>query len=56
MVGPTTLTMGFALHSADVTDLLERPSADAEEVTREDDRLTLWLRPFEPVTLRLGRS
>ncbi|WP_052852878.1 alpha-mannosidase [Streptomyces avicenniae] len=45
----TTLTAGFPLAGAVVTDLLERPLADAPEVT--DGRLTL--RPFQILTLRL---
>jgi alpha-mannosidase len=51
-----TLTVDFPFDSVEATDLLERPSAEAEEVTREGDQLTLRLRPFELVTLRFGRS
>jgi alpha-mannosidase len=51
-----TLTVGFPFDSVQVTDLLERPPADAEEVIREGEQLTLRLRPFELVTLRFGRS
>ncbi|MGH1551455.1 glycosyl hydrolase-related protein [Streptomyces sp. L7] len=39
--------------SVEVTDLLERPSSDAGEVTREGEQLALRLRPFELVTLRV---
>jgi alpha-mannosidase len=51
-----TLTVDFPFDSVEATDLLERPSADAEEVTREGGQLALRLRPFELVTLRFGRS
>ncbi|MGQ4388457.1 alpha-mannosidase [Streptomyces sp. SAS_270] len=50
-----TLTAGFELAAVTVTDLLERPLADAVAPERDGDRLTLRLRPFELVTLRLAR-
>ncbi|NED93841.1 alpha-mannosidase [Phytoactinopolyspora alkaliphila] len=49
------LTAGFPVTSATVTDLLERPFA-GEELTVEDGAVRLRLRPFQVVTLRLGRS
>ncbi|OIJ86663.1 alpha-mannosidase [Streptomyces monashensis] len=51
-----TLTAGFEVADVTVTDLLERPLADSEPPTREGERITLRLRPFELVTLRLRRS
>ncbi|MER5467657.1 glycoside hydrolase family 38 C-terminal domain-containing protein [Streptomyces sp. NPDC002685] len=51
-----TLTAGFALGEVTVTDLLERPLADATEPERDGDRISLRLRPFELVTLRLTRG
>ncbi|MFS8197702.1 alpha-mannosidase [Streptomyces sp. CWNU-52B] len=51
-----TLTAGFDVESVTVTDLLERPLADATEPERDGNRLTLKLRPFELVTLRLKRA
>ncbi|MFF3483136.1 alpha-mannosidase [Streptomyces sp. NPDC002701] len=51
-----TLTAGFDLGSVTVTDLLERPLADAATPERDGNRLTLQLRPFELVTLRLKRA
>ncbi|MFE9680013.1 alpha-mannosidase [Streptomyces sp. NPDC006285] len=50
------LTAGFDLGSVTVTDLLERPLADAATPERDGNRLTLQLRPFELVTLRLKRA
>ncbi|GAB2966587.1 glycoside hydrolase family 38 C-terminal domain-containing protein [Streptomyces pseudoechinosporeus] len=49
-----SLTPGFALESAVVTDLLERPVTDQDscEVTESGD-LRLRLRPFQILTLRL---
>ncbi|MFE1798053.1 alpha-mannosidase [Streptomyces sp. NPDC059517] len=51
-----TLTAGFDVDSVTVTDLLERPIADATEPERDGNRMTLKLRPFELVTLRLRRA
>ncbi|MFG2522072.1 alpha-mannosidase [Streptomyces sp. NPDC048527] len=50
------LTAGFEVAAATATDLLERPLADAADPVREGDRITLSLRPFELVTLRLKRA
>ncbi|MFE9095851.1 alpha-mannosidase [Streptomyces sp. NPDC007264] len=50
-----TLTADFEVAAAVATDLLERPLADAPAPHREGDRITLRLRPFELVTLRLKR-
>ncbi|MFD3475335.1 alpha-mannosidase [Streptomyces sp. NPDC058695] len=51
-----TLTAGFEVAAAAATDLLERPLADAADPERDGDRITLALRPFELVTLRLKRA
>ncbi|WP_409061116.1 alpha-mannosidase [Streptomyces sp. SYP-A7185] len=51
-----TLTAGFPVGSVEVTDLLERPLADAGAPERAGDAVTLKLRPFELVTLRLTRA
>ncbi|MFE6960449.1 alpha-mannosidase [Streptomyces sp. NPDC057696] len=51
-----TLTAGFEIAAAAATDLLERPLADAADPERDGDRITLTLRPFELVTLRLKRA
>lgn len=51
-----TLTAGFEVGDVTVTDLLERPLADAAAPRRDGDRVTLSLRPFELVTLRLTRA
>ncbi|MFF1685299.1 alpha-mannosidase [Streptomyces sp. NPDC058254] len=51
-----TLTAGFEVAAAAATDLLERPLADATDPERDGDRITLSLRPFELVTLRLKRA
>ncbi|MFF3941454.1 alpha-mannosidase [Streptomyces phaeofaciens] len=51
-----TLTTGFDLAGATVTDLLERPLAEAVAPRVEGDRITVRLRPFELVTLRLRRG
>jgi alpha-mannosidase len=51
-----TLTAGFEVGSVTVTDLLERPLPDATAPDRDGNRLTLRLRPFELVTLRLTRA
>ncbi|MFG2309323.1 alpha-mannosidase [Streptomyces sp. NPDC048566] len=51
-----TLTMGFAFEDVTVTDLLERPLADAVEPERDEARVRVSLRPFELVTLRFRRA
>jgi alpha-mannosidase len=51
-----TLTAGFGVGDVTVTDLLERPLTDAATPRRDGDRVTLSLRPFELVTLRLTRA
>ncbi|MFG3023310.1 alpha-mannosidase [Streptomyces sp. NPDC048254] len=48
-----TLTTGFEIAGVGVTDLLERPLPDTPE--RAGNRVTVRLRPFELVTLRLAR-
>ncbi|MGV9357676.1 glycosyl hydrolase-related protein, partial [Streptomyces misionensis] len=50
-----TLTTGFEVAEATVTDLLERPLPDAAAPRRDADRIAVRLRPFELVTLRLRR-
>ncbi|MEV6751188.1 glycoside hydrolase family 38 C-terminal domain-containing protein [Streptomyces sp. NPDC051214] len=50
------LTTGFPVGTVEVTDLLERPLADAAIPERSDDEITLTLRPFELMTLRLTRA
>ncbi|MEU7040874.1 glycoside hydrolase family 38 C-terminal domain-containing protein [Streptomyces varsoviensis] len=49
----TKVTAGFALASAAYCDLLERPTADAGAA---DGEISLSLRPFEIVTLRLVKE
>ncbi|MFB0619176.1 alpha-mannosidase [Streptomyces sp. AGS-58] len=51
-----TLTADFAVADVSVTDLLERPGGDGRPPVREDGRITVRLRPFELMTLRLRRS
>ncbi|MEV7687574.1 alpha-mannosidase [Streptomyces bungoensis] len=51
-----TLTAGFRVADATVADLLERPLDGREPPVRDGDRLTVRLRPFELVTLRLRRG
>ncbi|NDL59172.1 alpha-mannosidase [Phytoactinopolyspora mesophila] len=53
------VTAGFQVGSAVPTDLLERPFEEATsgaKVTLEGDTVQLRLRPFQIVTLRLGRA
>ncbi|QLJ03597.1 alpha-mannosidase [Streptomyces sp. NEAU-sy36] len=50
-----TLETGFAFTALTVTDLLERPLADVPRPDREGERITVRLRPFELMTLRLRR-
>ncbi|MFF2527102.1 alpha-mannosidase [Streptomyces liangshanensis] len=52
----TTVTLGTAIGGLAVTDLLERPLADAERPRVTDGSVHLSLRPFELVTLRLTRG
>ncbi|MEV7339237.1 glycoside hydrolase family 38 C-terminal domain-containing protein [Streptomyces sp. NPDC093544] len=47
---------GFAAGRAVLTDLLERPLADAERPREVDGGVVLALRPFQMVTLRLPRA
>lgn len=51
-----TLTAGFEVSGLTVTDLLERPLADTAAPERDGERITVRLRPFELVTLRLRRA
>ncbi|MEU4999215.1 glycoside hydrolase family 38 C-terminal domain-containing protein [Streptomyces sp. NPDC021622] len=51
-----TLTAGFGIGSVTVTDLLERPLADAPSPERVGEGVAVRLRPFELVTLRLTRA
>ncbi|MGW7084115.1 alpha-mannosidase [Streptomyces sp. NPDC054871] len=51
-----TLAAGFQVGSVEATDLLERPLTDAAAPERAGDGVTLRLRPFELVTLRLTRA
>ncbi|MGW3464866.1 alpha-mannosidase, partial [Streptomyces olivaceoviridis] len=51
-----TFTAGFEVAEVTVTDLLERPLATATAPERDGDRITVRLRPFELVTLRLRRA
>ncbi|MFZ4237224.1 alpha-mannosidase [Streptomyces murinus] len=50
-----TLTAGFAFSGLTATDLLERPLAQAPRPACEGARITVRLRPFELMTLRLRR-
>ncbi|MEV5385353.1 glycoside hydrolase family 38 C-terminal domain-containing protein [Streptomyces sp. NPDC052721] len=51
-----TLTVGFDIADLTVTDLLERPLTDTPVPERDGDRITVRLRPFQLVTLRLRRA
>ncbi|MFD8200430.1 alpha-mannosidase [Streptomyces sp. NPDC059701] len=51
-----TLTTGFAATDVQVTDLLERPLADAEAPRPDGGRIAVRLRPFQLMTLRLKRA
>ncbi|MEV0224127.1 glycoside hydrolase family 38 C-terminal domain-containing protein [Streptomyces sp. NPDC050704] len=51
-----TLTASFEVESVTVTDLLERPLAEATAPAQDGNRITLKLRPFELATLRLKRA
>ncbi|MGW5329013.1 alpha-mannosidase [Streptomyces sp. NPDC004014] len=50
-----TLTAGFEVSGVKATDLLERPAAGSPVPERDGDRITVRLRPFELMTLRLTR-
>ncbi|MEU0569961.1 glycoside hydrolase family 38 C-terminal domain-containing protein, partial [Nonomuraea sp. NPDC005983] len=50
------VTAGFEVADVTVTDLLERPLAGAAGPRREGGTVTLPLRPFELVTLRVKRA
>lgn len=50
-----TLTAGFTVGDVTVTDLLERPGGDGEPPAVDGERITVRLRPFELMTLRLRR-
>lgn len=50
-----TLTAGFEVAGVEVTDLLERPLAEAGRPELDGTSVSLRLRPFELVTLRLRR-
>ncbi|MEU4800004.1 glycoside hydrolase family 38 C-terminal domain-containing protein [Streptomyces sp. NPDC023327] len=50
-----TLALGFPAADVTVTDLLERPLADATPPALSGDTVAVRLRPFELVTLRFGR-
>ncbi|WP_030572255.1 alpha-mannosidase [Streptomyces aureocirculatus] len=52
----TTLTLGFEAGSIAVTDLLERPLDGVLAPERDGAVLTVALRPFELVTLRVARA
>ncbi|WP_026874235.1 alpha-mannosidase [Jiangella gansuensis] len=51
-----TLTAGFAVESADETDLLERPVEPDAVVGTEGGAVSLRMRPFQIVTVRLRRA
>ncbi|WP_333778797.1 alpha-mannosidase [Streptomyces sp. IBSBF 3136] len=51
-----TLDLGFPVTDHAVTDLLERPAGEGEPPARDGDRITVRLRPFELMTLRLRRA
>ncbi|TDD97555.1 alpha-mannosidase [Jiangella asiatica] len=52
----TTLTAGFAVASVEETDLLERPAEPDAVVEADGPAVSLRLRPFQIVTLRLRAS
>ncbi|MER8032475.1 glycoside hydrolase family 38 C-terminal domain-containing protein [Streptomyces bauhiniae] len=52
----TTLTAGFPVAGVTVTDLLERPVEGAAPPECDEDRITVRLRPFQLMTLRLRRG
>ncbi|MFF5860868.1 alpha-mannosidase [Streptomyces sp. NPDC012751] len=52
----TTLTAGFAVADVTVTDLLERPLSEETAPEHDGERITVRLRPFQLMTLRLRRA
>ncbi|AJT62330.1 hypothetical protein T261_0641 [Streptomyces lydicus] len=52
----TAVTTSFRLTGALTTDLLERPTDDGPALEREGNTVRMALRPFQIVTLRLGRE
>ncbi|WP_255945911.1 alpha-mannosidase [Streptomyces odontomachi] len=50
------VTAGFPVAAVTVTDLLERPLADATGPDRDGDAISVALRPFQLMTLRLRRA
>lgn len=50
------LDVGFDHTSVAVTDLLERPADDTDGVTADEGGVELALRPFQVLTLRIGRG
>ncbi|GAB1340184.1 glycoside hydrolase family 38 C-terminal domain-containing protein [Streptomyces sp. E-15] len=52
----TTLTAGFAVADVAVTDLLERPLPEETAPEHDGERITVRLRPFQLMTLRLRRA
>lgn len=50
-----TITAGFEVGGVTATDLLERPAAGSPAPERDGNRITVRLRPFELMTLRLTR-
>ncbi|MEV5728272.1 glycoside hydrolase family 38 C-terminal domain-containing protein [Streptomyces pharetrae] len=51
-----TLTAGFPFAGVAVTDLLERPLPDVPAPVVDGERITVGLRPFQLMTLRLRRA
>jgi alpha-mannosidase len=51
----TRLTTSFPVARVDANDLLERPLSEAEPFELDGQTIDLRLRPFEIITLRLGR-
>ncbi|MEV0095019.1 glycoside hydrolase family 38 C-terminal domain-containing protein [Streptomyces sp. NPDC050738] len=52
----TRLALGFPADAVTATDLLERPLEEAPAYAVEDGGITVRLRPFQLLTLRLRRS
>ncbi|MFI1226535.1 MULTISPECIES: alpha-mannosidase [unclassified Streptomyces] len=50
----TVLRAGFPCAAATITDLLERPAADGPDLPVTADGMTLALRPFQIMTVRLS--
>jgi alpha-mannosidase len=51
-----TVSAGFEVADVQVADLLERPDGAGEQVERDGERITVRLRPFQLMTLRLRRT